>query len=65
MQGEEYAAANSKLFKAGYDEALSENTCQVGLCDLISVSLTHYIIHLFDFQVLYQIFVRFIKWYFP
>lgn len=27
--------------KEGYDEAWHENTCQIGLCDFISVSLYH------------------------
>ena len=27
--------------KEGYDEAWHENTCKIGLCDFISVSLYH------------------------
>ena len=39
MHHEESSDANSKLFKENDDEAMHENVCEIGFCDLISVSL--------------------------
>ena len=39
MQYKEYSDANSELFKEDYDAVLHENTCIIGLCELISASL--------------------------
>ena len=38
MHHEESSDANSKLFKENDDEAMHENVCEIGFCDLISVS---------------------------
>ena len=42
MQSKESSDANSELFKESYDEALYENTCQIGFCDLSGVSLAFF-----------------------
>ena len=40
MQCEEWADANSELFKEVHDEAVHKNSYEIRFCELISASLT-------------------------